>query len=109
MTTLVGIYEYSTIVCGAKSNLTCANYALLSTGMDKRDSHPIFTEVIKLRFYMGLYARTVATVEEAVRVYKDVRTTLQLRGAIGWSGFALMKWSPEAVQRKTGKKPETKR
>ena len=40
-----------------------------------------------MNFYMYDFAKSVATVEEGIHVYKDVRTTLEL------GGFNLLKWS----------------
>ena len=91
----IDVYEYTRHVFGAKSSPTCANYALLQTGVDNRESHPIAAKAIKRNFYMDDFAKSVATVEEAVHVYQDVRTTLKK------GGFELLKWicSNEEVTR----------
>ena len=82
----IGVYEYTRHVFGAKSSPTCANYALLQAGVDNRESHPIAAKAIKRNFYMDDFAKSVATVEEALHVYQDVRTTLRK------GGFNLLKW-----------------
>ena len=75
-----GVYEYTRHIFGAKSSPTCAKYALLQAGVGNQDDHPIAARAIKRNFYMDDFAKSVATVEEAVHVYHDVRTTLQKRG-----------------------------
>ena len=82
----VGAYEYARYVFGANSSPTCANYALLQTGIDNKEGHQIAAKAIKRNFYMEDFAKSVATVEEAFQVYKDVRITLKL------GGFNLLKW-----------------
>ena len=81
-----GVYEYTRHVFGAKSSPMCANYALLQAGVDNQVDHPIAAKAIKRNFYMDDFAKSVATVEEAVHVYQDMRTTLQK------GGFNLLKW-----------------
>ena len=75
----IGVYENTKDVAVAKTSPTCANYALLQTGVDKEESHPIAAKAIKWNFYEYDFAKLVATVEDAVQVYKDMRTTLKLR------------------------------
>ena len=82
----VGVYEYTRHVFGAKSSPTCANYALLQAGIDNREGHQIAAKAIKRNFYMDDSGKSVATVEEVIEVYKDVRTTLKL------GGLNLLKW-----------------
>ena len=82
----IGFYEYTRHVFGAKSSPTCANCALLQAGVDNKESHAIPTNVIEGNFYMDDFAKFVATVEEVVHVYQDVRTTLQN------GGFNMLKW-----------------
>ena len=82
----IGVYAYTRHVFGAKGSPMCANYALLQAGLDNQVDYPIAAKAIKRNFYMDDFAKLVATVEEAIRVYKDVRTILKLEG------FHLLKW-----------------
>ena len=74
-TSIQGVYEYTRHIFGAKRSPTCANNALLQAGIDNRESHPIAAKAIKRNFYMDDFTKSVATMKEAVRVYKDVRMT----------------------------------
>ena len=76
----IGVYEYTRHVSGAKTIPTCANYAFLQAGVDNQVDQPIAATAIKKNFYMDDFAKSVATVEKAFHVYKDVRTTLKLGG-----------------------------
>ena len=82
----IGVYEYTRQIFGAKSNPTCANYSLFQAGVDNQVDHPIAAKAVKRNFYMDDFAKSVATVEEAVHVYQDVRTTLQT------GEFNLLNW-----------------
>ena len=82
----IGVYEYTRHVFVAKSSPTCANYALLQAGVDNQVDHSRAANAVKRNIYMNDLAKSVATVEEAVSVYQDVRTTLQK------GGFILLKW-----------------
>ena len=79
----VRVYQYTRHMFGAKSSPTCANYALLQAGIDNKEGHQIAAKAIKRNFYMDDIAKSVGTVEEAIQVYKDVRTL---------GGFSLLKW-----------------
>ena len=48
---------------------------------------------------MNDFPKSVATAKEAVHVYQDVRTTLELKSLVGWSSFPTTKWSREAFPR----------
>ena len=64
----IGVYEYTRHVFGAKSSPTCANYALLQAGVHNQVDHPIAAKAVRTNFYMDDFAKSVATVEEAVHV-----------------------------------------
>ena len=74
----IDVHEYTRHVFGVKSTPTCADYALLQTGMENKDSHLIAANANKRNFSVDNFAKSMATVEEVVQVYKDMRTTLQL-------------------------------
>ena len=79
----VGVYEYTRHFFAAKSSPARVNHALLQAGIDNKEGHQ---KAIKREFYLDHFAKSVATVEEANQVDKDVRTTLK-------SGeFNLLKW-----------------
>ena len=81
----VGVYENTGEVFDAKSNPTFANDALPQDCVDSQIDHPIAAKAVKRNFDMDDFAKSVATVEEAVNVYQEVRTTFQKR-------FNLLKW-----------------
>ena len=76
----IGVYEFTRHVFGARNSQTCANDPHLQAGIHNKESHTIAAKVIKRNFYMYDFAKSVATVEQAVQVYKDVGNTLKLGG-----------------------------
>ena len=83
---LVHIYEYQRHVFGAKSSLTCANYAFKRVGLDNEEVYPIATKAIQNNFYMDDFIKSVETPEEAIQVFD------QLQLLLSQHGFELMKW-----------------
>ena len=69
-----------------KNNPTCPNYAVLQAGNHNKEGHQLAAKAIKRKFYMDDFAKSVLTVEDAIQVYTEVRTTLKL------GGFNLLKW-----------------
>ena len=82
----ISVYEYGRHFFGAKSSPTCVNYALQQVGRDCRDENGMVTNLINRNFYMDDFAKSVATEEEAVEVYKC------LRKSSADQGFQLTKW-----------------
>ena len=70
----------------AKSNKTCASYALLHANVDNQESHPNAAKAIKWIFYMDGFSKSVFTMDECGLVYQNVRTTLQM------GSFHLLNW-----------------
>ena len=82
----ISVYEYGRHICGAKSSPTCVNYALQQVGRDCRDDHGMVAKLINRNFNMDDFVKSVASVEEAVGMYKSLRKS----SADG--GFQLTKW-----------------
>ena len=82
----VQIYEYQRQVFGAKSSLTCANYAVKRVGLDNEEVYPIASKAIQNNFYMDDFIKSVETPEEAIEVLS------QLRHLLSRHGFQLRKW-----------------
>ena len=63
-----------------------ANYAFLQADADNKDNHPLAAKAKKRNCHLDDFAKSIATMEEAVHVYQDVRITLQK------GGLNLRKW-----------------
>ena len=72
----IGVYEYSRHDFGAKSCPMSANYVFLPADADNKDNHSIAAKAMKINCHLDDFAKSVATVEEAVHVYQDVGITL---------------------------------
>ena len=82
----VQIYEYQRHVFGAKSSPTCANNALKGVAIDNEDEFPIAAKTIQNNFYMDDFIKSVETLEEAIKVFKQMQPLLSKHG------FDLKKW-----------------
>ena len=82
----ISVYEYGRHIFGAKSSPTCVNYALQQVGRDSRDDNGMVANLINRNFYMDDFVKSVASGEEAVKVYKCLQKSLADRG------FQLTKW-----------------
>ena len=71
---------------GAKSSLTCANYALKRVGLDNEEEYPIAAKAIQNNFCMDNFIKSVETPEEAIEVSN------QLQPPLSEHGFELKKW-----------------
>ena len=69
-----------------QSSPTCANYALKRVAIDNEDEFPIATKTIQSKFYMDDLIKSVETLEEAIKVFKQLQPLLSKRG------FELKKW-----------------
>ena len=72
----ISVYAYGRHTFGAKSSPTCVNYALQQVGRDCRDENGIVAKLINRNFYMDDFVKSVASEEEAVQVYKNLRKSL---------------------------------
>ena len=80
------VYEYGRHSFGAKSSPTCVNYALQQVGGDSRDDNGMVASLNYRNFYKDNFLKSVASAEEAVDVYRNLRKS----SADG--GFQLTKW-----------------
>ena len=77
---MIGVYEFTKHIFGVNSSPACAIYAFLQAGVVNNESHSVAAKAIKRTFYMDNFAKPVATLEEAIQIYKDVQTTLKPGG-----------------------------
>ena len=69
-------YEYQRHVFGAKSSPTCANYALNRVANDSEDEFPIAAKTIQNNFYRDDFIKSIETLEEAIKVFKQLQPLL---------------------------------
>ena len=91
----VKVYEYGRHIFRAKSSPTCANYALQQVARDNAQESPQITKLIRRRFYMDDFVKSVPSGEQAIEIYKLLRVMLP-RG-----GFHLTKWISSCEQSMT--------
>ena len=72
---VIEVYEYTSHIWGAK-NSTSAIYALQQTGFDKAP-YPPASWSIKPKFYVDGFANSVATDEEAIKLYQQLKESLR--------------------------------
>ena len=82
----ISVHEYGRHIFGAKSSGTNVNYALQQVGRDCRDENGMVAKLINRDVHMHKFVKSVASEEEALQVYKNLRKSL----ADG--GFQLTKW-----------------
>ena len=82
----IEVYEYTPHVFGAKSSLTCANYALHQVAKDNAEEDENLVKAVQRTFYMDDFLKSVRTPHEAIEIYQKVRDIL-IKG-----GFNLTKW-----------------
>ena len=80
-------YEYTRFVFGAKCSPTCAIYALRKCADDNVNTHPHIRDIVYNNFYMDNFFESTDSIEEALRLYQDLRAVLKL------GGFNLTKWT----------------
>ena len=83
---VVEVYECTRHLFGAKIPPTLANHALQQTGIDNKTLHPLASRAIERNFYIDNFAKSVATKEEAIELYQ------QLKQSLCNGGLNLTKW-----------------
>ena len=79
-------YQYNRHIFGAKSSLTCVNYALQQRAKLFGMGHAIASQVIMDNFYVDDKRLSVQTTEQASEVIHELKSLLAKRG------FKLTKW-----------------
>ena len=82
----ISVCEYGRHIFGAKISPKCVNYDLQQVGRDSRDDKGMIANLIKRKFYLDDFVKSVASEEEGAQVYKCLPKSL----ACG--GFKLTKW-----------------
>ena len=72
------VHEFTRTVLRAKSSLRCSNFVRLQTGVGSKKIHLIAAKAIQKNFYMDNFAKSVATVGEAVQLQTNVQITLKM-------------------------------
>ena len=82
----IEVNGYTRHVFGAKSSLTCANYALHQVAKDNTVNNESVVRTLQRNFYMDDFLKSLRTPQEAIEIYQKVRDIL-IKG-----GFNLTKW-----------------
>ena len=83
---VVEVYGYTRHRFGAKISPLCANHALQQTGIYKKILYPLASRAIQQNFYMDDFAKSVATEDEEIELYQQLKPSLQN------GEFNLIKW-----------------
>ena len=74
---VVEIYEYTRHIFGVKSSPTCDNHALQQTGIGNKTLYPVSSRAIERNFDMVDFAKSVASEEEAIESYQQLKQSLR--------------------------------
>ena len=75
----VAVYQYNRLVSGTKSFSTCANYAVLQSEVDHKESHLLAAKAIQSIFYMGTLQKILVGWKE---LHRFTRKTPETTGRI---------------------------